>query len=113
MVDIFKALAEESRLRILSLLLNGEMCVCEIEGSLAMKQSNVSRHLSALRESGILESYKQAQWTYYRISPLFKQEHHGLWEYLSDRLRKLPTYGADQRAYQAYRNANPCACGKE
>ena len=113
MVEIFKALAEESRLRILSLLRNGEMCVCEIEGSLAMTQSNVSRHLSALRKSVILESYKQAQWTYYRISSVFQEEHCGLWEYLSDRLRKLPTYEADQRAYQAYHDTNPCDCGKE
>ena len=64
MEAIFKALAEESRLRILSLLIEGEMCVCEIEACLGMTQSNVSRHLSALKNSGILDSSKQAQWHY-------------------------------------------------
>lgn len=113
MVEVFKALAEESRLRILSLLLNGEMCVCEIEGSLAMTQSNASRHLSALRKSGLLESYKQAQWVYYRISPSFQKEHSELWEYLSDRLKRLPTYETDQISYRAYHDTNPCNCDKE
>ncbi len=60
MVDIFKALAEENRLRILSLLMVDEMCVCEIEDCLNMNQSNVSRHLTALRRCGILEAYKKA-----------------------------------------------------
>ena len=62
LVDMFKALAEESRLRILALLLHDEMCVCEIEGCLKMTQSNVSRHLAGLKNSGILDSYKQAQY---------------------------------------------------
>lgn len=113
MVEILKALAEESRLRILSLLLNGEMCVCEIEGTLAMTQSNVSRHLSALRKSGILESYKQAQWVYYRISPAFQKEHSDLWEYLSDGLKRLPTYQTDQKSYQAYHDTDPCGCDRK
>lgn len=58
-VDIFKALADENRLRIISLLLTKELCVCEIEASLEMSQSNVSRHLTKLKTSGIVDSRKR------------------------------------------------------
>lgn len=95
MIDIFKALSEESRLRILTLLLNGELCVCEIEECLDMTQSNVSRHLSNLKSSGILDSYKRAQWTYYKISENFKEENHNLWLYLEKKLKDLPSYKVD------------------
>jgi ArsR family transcriptional regulator len=68
MIEILKALAEENRLRIISLLIENEMCVCKIESCLNMTQSNASRHLTILKQSGILQSFKQAQWTNYRIN---------------------------------------------
>lgn len=95
MIDIFKALSEESRLRIIALLMQGEMCVCEIEECLDMTQSNASRHLTYLKNTGILDSYKQAQWTYYKISENFKEDNHYLWLYLEDKLRELPSYEVD------------------
>ncbi len=95
MVDIFKALAEESRLRILTLLMQDEMCVCEIEECLKMTQSNVSRHLTALKNSGLLDSYKKAQWTYYKINDAFKEENKNLWVYLEQNLTKSSNYQVD------------------
>ncbi len=112
MVDIFKALSEESRLRILSLLLEGELCVCEIEACLKMTQSNASRHLTALKRSGILESCRNAQWTYYRISDSFIQANRELWEYLIRRLRELPSYAADRQAFNACKAQDICICNK-
>lgn len=50
MLDILKALADETRLRILSQVLRGEMCVCEIEECLGLTQSNASRHLTTLKK---------------------------------------------------------------
>ncbi len=100
MVEIFKALSEESRLRILSLLLEREMCVCEIEASLKMTQPNASRHLAALKQCGILDSFKKAQWTYYRVSDRFKEGHAALWEYLQQNLKRLPSYKADLEEYR-------------
>lgn len=82
MVELFKSLGEENRLRILALLVHREMCVCEIEESLKMTQSNVSRHLTALKSCGILDSAKKAQWAYYKISEKFKDENPNLWLYL-------------------------------
>lgn len=113
MVDIFKALSEESRLRILSLLLEGELCVCEIEACLRMTQSNASRHLTALKRCGILESNKKAQWTYYKISDGFIQKNTELWEYLKGRLRTLPSYPSDCEEYQKCKLQGLCECNKK
>lgn len=60
MVERFKALSDETRLRILSLIVKKEMCVCEIETALGLTQSNASRHLTTLKQAEILESYKSA-----------------------------------------------------
>lgn len=108
MVDIFKALSEESRLRILALLLQDELCVCEIEECLNMTQSNASRHLTALRKCGILETYKKAQWAYFKISENFKQEHQNLWLYLSQSLKDLPNYQVDYEKCQNCKRQDLC-----
>lgn len=113
MVDIFKALSEESRLRILSLLLENELCVCEIEECLKMTQSNASRHLTVLKKCGILESYKSAQWTYYKVSNSFVEENKAMWEYLKQRLKEYPTYLLDYESYQECKAQGLCSCNKK
>jgi ArsR family transcriptional regulator len=67
LLSIFKALSEETRLRILKLLENGELCVCDIVAALDMVQPKVSFHLNALKESGFLKDRKQGRWTHYRL----------------------------------------------
>ena len=74
MIEIIKALAEESRLRIVHLLLHEQLCVCELEYVLQMSQTNVSRHLAKLKNAGIVQSFKQAQWINYKIAPVFLTE---------------------------------------
>lgn len=112
MVRIFKALSEESRLRILSLVIDHEMCVCEIEASLNMSQSNVSRHLAELKHCGILECNKKAQWAYYRISESFCRQNAELYEYLKKNLRILPTYHKDFAEYMKCKDKNLCICDR-
>lgn len=65
---IFKALADETRLRILALLLEGELCVCEIMAALELPQSTISRHLAYLRNSGWVSDRRQGVWMYYRLN---------------------------------------------
>jgi ArsR family transcriptional regulator len=113
MIHIFKALSEESRLRILTLLMEREMCVCEIETCLNMTQSNVSRHLTELKRCGILDYDKKAQWIYYRISDKFKEEHKSLWEYLQSGIPELPTYEKDHSQSEKYKNIDVCATAKD
>ena len=66
----FKALADPTRLRILGLLLGGEVCVCDIHGSLGIPQPKASRHLSYLKKSGLVTARKQGLWVHYRMAPL-------------------------------------------
>jgi len=108
MIEKFKALSEESRLRILALIMERQMCVCEIETYLHMTQSNASRHLTVLKQCGILESYKKAQWAHYRISESFKEENKGLWEYLQDKIKELPSYQLDRNECEKYKTVDLC-----
>ncbi|WP_312700933.1 metalloregulator ArsR/SmtB family transcription factor [Sedimentibacter sp.] len=100
MIDILKALADESRLRILSQILKAEMCVCEIEQCLGLTQSNTSRHLNVLKKAGILDSYKNAQWTYYKISDEFVNENKELYDYLKVKISTLSCYVDDCAKYE-------------
>jgi len=67
LMNIFKALSEETRLRILKLLEQGELCVCDIVSALDLIQPKVSFHLAALKEAGLIKDRKQGKWTHYRI----------------------------------------------
>jgi len=70
MERLFKALADATRLRILGLLLTGEVCVCDIHESLKIPQSKASRHLAYLRRSGLVETRRDGLWIHYRLGKL-------------------------------------------
>ena len=69
MSRLFKALADETRLRIVALLSHGELCVCHLEEALKLSQPNISRHLAILRMSGVAEARREGSWVYYRLAP--------------------------------------------
>lgn len=110
MIEIFKALAEETRLRIFAQIIKGDMCVCEIEECLELTQSNASRHLTALKRAGILESYKTAQWTYYKISETFILENKELYNYLVQKTKELKTFELDTEKYDKCKLLDMCSC---
>src|ERR1700738_679717 len=68
MERVFKALADTTRLRILGLLLTGEVCVCHIHQSLKISQPKASRHLAYLRRSGLVDSRRDGLWIHYRLA---------------------------------------------
>lgn len=70
MERLFKALADATRLRILGLLLTGEVCVCDIHESLKIPQSKASRHLAYLRRAGLVETRRNGLWIHYRLGTL-------------------------------------------
>jgi ArsR family transcriptional regulator len=84
MIDLFKALADPCRLRLVAVLLRGEFTVQELTGILGMGQSRISRHLKILTEAGVLTVKRQGTWSYYRageenaffgaILPAFERE---------------------------------------
>jgi len=95
-IEIFKALADETRLRILKLLLEVEerVCVCELVDALGLPQYRVSRHLNTLKRAGLLEGERSGTWVYYSpvrdAPPLIA----GLFPVIKDRL-VLETFAKD------------------
>jgi ArsR family transcriptional regulator len=67
-VELFKALGDPVRLRLLNLLADGETCVCHLHEALALPQSTVSRHLAYLRKRGIVVGRKEGLWVHYRLA---------------------------------------------
>ena len=64
---VFQALADGTRLRILGLLLSGEVCVCNLHDSLGESQPKISRHLAYLRKAGLVATRREGLWVHYRL----------------------------------------------
>jgi ArsR family transcriptional regulator len=104
MTELFKALGDENRLRLLNVLDHKALCVCEIEVLLEMTQSNASRHLSKLRAVGILSSEKDAQWVHYKISDAFIETNRTLYMYLKEGFEKRESFINDLKRLERYTN---------
>lgn len=65
--SFFRALGDETRWRILRLVMDRALCVCELADILGMPQSSVSSHVQIIRKAGLLESERCGKWTYFRI----------------------------------------------
>ena len=68
LTNVYAALADPTRLRILSLLGDDEVCVCHLHASLAVPQPTASRHLAYLRKSGLVEARRDGVWMHYRLA---------------------------------------------
>ena len=75
LVKAFKALSDETRLRILNLLFERECCVCEVMQALNISQTRASRNLSALYDAGFLKLRKDGLWSLYSIDEEGMREH--------------------------------------
>jgi len=67
---MFKALADETRLKLLHLVRNDEVCVCDLVAAMGMPQGTLSHHLLLLHQAGLVSARKQGRWNYYRATPL-------------------------------------------
>jgi ArsR family transcriptional regulator len=85
LVKAFKALSDETRLRILSLLLERECCVCEVMQVLNISEPRASRNLSALYDAGFLKLRREGLWALYSIDREGLKEHY---TYLLETVRK-------------------------
>lgn len=65
---VLKALADDTRLRIVALLAHGELCVCHVESALDLQQPTVSRNLAILRHAGVVHARRDGNWMYYRLA---------------------------------------------
>lgn len=68
LVEIFKSLGEKNRIRIINVLLESSICVCELQDVLGLSQVNVSKHLAKLRDSNIVQTNKEAQRVFYSLT---------------------------------------------
>lgn len=99
LLSIMKAMADETRLRILCLLNRKELCVCEIEEVLKTSQSNISRHLTKLKDKGIISSEKQAQFVIHRIEREMETKYPFISSVL-DQASKIGVYKKDIEALE-------------
>ncbi len=67
-VNIFKALSDPNRIRIMKMLMERELCMCEIREVLNLSNSTVSKHLTILRDTGLLRDSKEGKWVNFRIN---------------------------------------------
>ena len=67
LLKVFKALSDETRIRLLKLLSERELCVCELEQALNMTQSRVSRNLGILKEAGLVKDRRDGLWAFYSL----------------------------------------------
>lgn len=99
--QLFKALSDETRLRILALLTAGELCVCDLMAVLELPQSTVSRHLAYLRNASLVEDRRQGVWMYYRLdTPAAELGELANW--LPSRLAELAQGRRDQALLKEY-----------
>src|SRR6186997_2180908 len=98
--DACKALADKTRLRILSLLGNNEVCVCHLHDSLGLPQPTVSRHLAYLRRSGLVEARRDGVWMHYQVSGALSPLVQGIVGAAVAALRQVPATDQDRRQFQ-------------
>ena len=110
LATIFKALSDEARLRILNLLFrSGELCVCDIESTTGFTQTKVSRHLSYLRNAGLIDSRQQGLWMLYKIATARNDEHQQLLDCLQTILQTNSTAKRDARELEKNIKNGCCA----
>lgn len=97
-VDVmFRAFSDRTRLRILHLLLPGELCVCDLVRVLGSPQPTVSRHLAYLRKAGLVTARKEGLWMYYELAPARDAFHAKLMECLSTCFQQVPELAKDKK----------------
>ena len=116
LVEILKVLGDENRIRILNLLRDGELCVCEMESILELNQSNVSRHLTRLSSSKLIKSYKKAQFVYYTINDETISNYGFIGEILRSEMKKIEQCKQDSEMLLRFKenniNCENIDCGK-
>jgi ArsR family transcriptional regulator len=88
---LFHALSDEIRVEVVTLLLNGERCVCDLMSDLDMAQSRLSWHLKTLSDAGIITGRREGRWNYYSLNTDAIAEARGILEAIKPNTRRLLT----------------------
>ncbi|HVP81102.1 MAG TPA: metalloregulator ArsR/SmtB family transcription factor [Thermodesulfobacteriota bacterium] len=95
LIQLFRALSEEARLRIVMLLTNGELCVCDLMAILEEPQSKISRHLAYLTHSGLTKGKRVGVWMHYSLKEPLDEVYKAEIEFLKKQLSHLPQLCSD------------------
>lgn len=109
---VFKALGDDTRLRILGLLCQRELCECQLCFTLGISQPNASKHLKCLRYAGVISCRKISQWCFYSIDEEFKSRFCMLFSFLTEQWQNGTVYRDDLQKLQHLLRTNKC-CGME
>ncbi|MFO7886761.1 MAG: metalloregulator ArsR/SmtB family transcription factor [Eubacteriales bacterium] len=103
----FKLLADLNRLRIFNLIIDKDLCSCEIETILELSQSNTSRHLNKLKSLSFIETYKDGNWVHYTLNE--KEKNNMLIKYVRQEFLKEEIFIKDKERLKKYKNS-PMTC---
>ncbi len=106
LADILKALADPNRLRILRLLEDQTLCVCDLEDVLGLNQSNLSRHLAKLKQAGLVAGRKAGLFMYYSRKSL-PPPYGPVVETLYSAMEKSPEWDKDRQKLQTRKGCSP------
>ena len=105
---MFRAFSDGTRLRILHLLQDGELCVGDLVEILQVPQPTASRHLAYLRRSGLVLTRKEGLWSFYTLAPARTTFHDKLLECLGACFKDVPELAADRARAQRVRRSGGC-----
>lgn len=108
LAQYFKGLADQTRLRMLSLLFQGELCGCDIQHVLDLSQSNVSRHLHYLKRAGLVLDRRDGYRVFYRLADARDPNRTPLFDYLRTVFRREAVFRADLRDLKKAIRAGAC-----
>ncbi len=100
--ETLKALSDPTRLRIVSLLRHGELCVCDLMEALQTPQSKVSRHLAFLKNAGWVKARRSGKWVYYQLLDSTPSLQSSVIEALTGHIASHPVCQEDEQRYFAY-----------
>lgn len=105
LMQLIKALADETRIRILNVLNQRDLCVCELEIILNINQSNASRHLNKLANAKVVDYYKVSKYVYYKINNNILKEYPFLKEMLEEHTEKIIQCSIDNERLKIYEDS--------
>lgn len=109
---MFRAFCDQTRLRILSLLQDGDLCVGDIVSSLQVPQPKVSRHLGQLRKAGLVTARKEGLWNHYSLATPTTEFHRKLLECAVSCFQEVPEIKSDNSRAKKLRKSGGC-CPKK
>ncbi|MBI4568540.1 MAG: winged helix-turn-helix transcriptional regulator [Planctomycetes bacterium] len=105
---LFRAFSDRTRIRILHLLRDGELCVGDLVSILGVPQAKTSRHLAYLRRAELVVAREDGLWMFYSLAPARSAFHEKLLECLAACFQEVPDLAADARQARRVRKSGGC-----